>query len=116
MFTRRVLLAPGLGLALSLILAPVPSSAAPDRQVLLVVASELSYQQALGHPLLSELASAGGFGLITTSGRTGAASTTAVNLGAGASAGINRFSGATLTGPGRGRLDGQAKTSVTAAR
>jgi len=85
-FTRRALLAPLLGLALALTLVPGPAFATPQRQVIIVVTAERSYDQALGDPLLVELARAGGLGLVTTSGGAGDAPTTAVNLGAGRSA------------------------------
>ena len=88
MFTRRALLAPGLGLALALALVPTPATAAPDRQVILVVLADRSYDEALHDPLLAELARAGGLGLMTTSGRADDASTTAVNIGAGRSADV----------------------------
>jgi hypothetical protein len=82
----RIRLALTLALGLALALGPVPASAAPDRQVLLVVVAGRSYEQALRDPLLSELASAGGIGLLTTPGGADRASRTAVGLGAGRSA------------------------------
>jgi len=48
--------------------------------------TERSYGQVLSEPGLSHLISAGGLGLMTTSGRAGGPSLTAVNLGAGRSA------------------------------
>jgi hypothetical protein len=74
------------GLALALILAPTPASAAMDRQVVLVVVPDLPYGRALTDPMLSLLAGAGGIGLMTTSGRAYDPARTAVNLGAGRSA------------------------------
>jgi hypothetical protein len=85
-FTRRALLAPGLGLALAFTLVPGPAFATPERQVILVVTAERSYGQALGDPLLIEIARGGGLGLVTTSGGADDAPRTAVNLGAGRSA------------------------------
>jgi hypothetical protein len=80
-FTRGALLAPGLGLALTIL--PIRADAAPERQVLLVVVPNLSYEDLLGRPGSAELASAGGLGLLTTSGRADLPARTAVNLGAG---------------------------------
>jgi len=75
-----------LGLALALTLSPMPASAVPGRQVLLVVLTERSYEQVLADPLLADLAGAGGIGLMTSSGGADRASRTAVSLGAGRSA------------------------------
>lgn len=86
MFTRRALLAPVLGVALASALLPVAATAAPDRQVVLIVVPDRSYEQMLADPFLSDLAAAGGSGLMTTSGGAGEAALTAVNLGAGTAA------------------------------
>ena len=85
MSTRQALLGPVLGLALALTLVPGRAFATPERQVILVVTAERSYDQALGDPLLMQLARAGGLGLVTTSGGADDAPRTAVNLGAGRS-------------------------------
>lgn len=69
-----------------MILGASPSVAAaepPDRQVVLVVVPELGYGAALADPLVSELARAGGVGLLTTSGGADLAARTALAIGAG---------------------------------
>jgi len=58
----------------------------PGRQVLLVLVPGLSYEEALGDPVLRALAAAGGVGLMTSSGGAGTPARTAVSVGAGASA------------------------------
>jgi hypothetical protein len=72
-------------MVLALTLA-APASAAPDRQVLLVVVPELSFERALVEARITGLAGAGGIGLMTTAGRAEDPARTAVNLGAGRSA------------------------------
>jgi hypothetical protein len=68
---------------LALVLPTPSATAAPERQVLLVVVAEMSFGEALGHPILSRLAASGGVGLMTSAGRAGEPARTAVTLGAG---------------------------------
>ena len=83
---------------LPLALAPTPAVAVPDRQVLLIVVSDLAYADALDDPTVSELAGAGGLGLMTTSGGAGDPTRTAVNVGAGgAFAFVDQVSGTSTT-------------------
>lgn len=70
----------------SVALPATPVSAAPDRQVLLIVVPDRSYEQVLADPQLADLARSGGLALVTTSGRADLAARTAVDLGAGRSA------------------------------
>ena len=83
---RWALVAPVPGLVLVLTLAPPSVQAPSDRQVLLLVQRDRSYGQWLEDALMVELASVGGLGLVTTSGRADVASKTAINVGAGRSA------------------------------
>lgn len=78
--------AAALALALATTIIATPAVAAADRQVILVVTSGVSYEDALRDPLLGALAGHGGIGLMTTSGGAERGSRAAVSLGAGRSA------------------------------
>lgn len=68
-------------LAAGLLGAAGPAEAAPERQVVLVVVPELSYERALADPFLAKLAE--GIGLLTTSGGADVPARTALAIGAG---------------------------------
>ena len=75
-----------LSLALATVLLAAPAEAATDRQVILVLMPGVPYEEALKDPAISELAAAGGIGLMTTAGEAQNAPQAAVSLSAGSSA------------------------------
>lgn len=83
----RILTLLALGVSVASILGTAPralgAERSPERQVVLVVVPELGYGAALADPLVSELAQAGGVGLLTTSGGADLAARTALAIGAG---------------------------------
>ena len=78
---RRHLVA--LGVVLAITCPPSPAAAAVERQVLLVVTSGVSYQEALRDPVLRSVAEHGGIGLMTTSGGMETATRSAITISAG---------------------------------
>ncbi len=69
-----------LGVASSIAIPAMPASGAVDRQVILVVAPGLPFEDALREPLVGELARSGGIGLLTTSGEAEAEAAAAAGL------------------------------------
>jgi hypothetical protein len=89
----------GLLLLAVLILLPAPpASSQPERQVLLFLLPDVSYQEALGDPVLSALARSGGIALMTNAARPGPESYEA--LGAGATRGSEGSLGEALRDAG----------------